>query len=235
MDPEKALEDLENGKPVLVHDSESRENEIDMFIRASKVTPELVRLMRKDGGGLICVAIHPKIAEAIGLPFIHDLYLKSDDDLLKKLAEKEIPYDKRSSFSITVNHVETNTGITDIDRSKTIREIGELCRKYWFGELNDTMIRSKFIEEFRSPGHVHLLKGANNLLEERKGHTELAIALSLLAGIEPCVTLVEMLGNNGRALEFKRAEKYAEEHGLQILTGKQITELFHQKLVKKLG
>jgi len=225
---DKAIESLRDGKPVLVHDSESRENEIDIFILASKMTPDKIRLMRKDGGGLICVAIHSRIANVLDIPLIQELYIYSSYDTLRKLSSKDIPYDRRSSFSITVNHVNTVTGITDVDRSITIKRIGELCREYWYKKINDERLHEMFLKEFRSPGHVHLLRGAEGLLSERKGHTELAIALALLANVEPCVALVEMLSDNGKALSYEEARKYAERNGLAILTGKEIEKEFRK-------
>jgi 3,4-dihydroxy 2-butanone 4-phosphate synthase len=226
LDIKKALRDFVKGKPVLVHDSKDRENEVDIFVRAKYVDPNILKMMRKDGGGLICVAIHSKITDAIGLPFIQEVYLKSNNELLKKLAMKDVPYDKRSSFSITVNHINTITGITDIDRAKTISELGTLCERFWNNEINKQEVRDLFIRNFRSPGHVHLLRGANKLLKERRGHTELAIALAMMAKVEPCVALVEMLGDNGRALSLEEAKEFANKQNLTILTGDEIIKHF---------
>ena len=227
----KAFELLRMGLPVLVHDSEFRENEVDIFILASRMTPEKVRLMRKDGGGLICVAIHPDIANALKLPYIQDIYISSNNKLLKELTQKEIPYDKRSSFSITVNHVKTITGITDIDRALTIRRIGELCKDLWFKKISEKEAYEAFIKEFRSPGHVHLLRGSDRILENRKGHTELAIALALMAGVEPCVALVEMLSDDGKALPVNDAINYAKKRNIVFLEGEEIEREF-KKLFK---
>lgn len=229
LDIKRALKDFIEGKPVLVHDSKDRENEVDIFIRAKYAKPQLLKMMRKDGGGLICVAIHSKITDAIGLPFIQEIYLKSGNELLRKLAMKDVPYDKRSSFSITVNHVDTVTGITDIDRAKTISELGILCERFWNGEISEGSVKDLFIKNFRSPGHVHLLRGANGLLEERRGHTELALALAIMAKVEPCVALVEMLGDDGKALSLERAKEYAKDQNLAILTGEEIIKHFSNK------
>ncbi len=227
MSIEEAVKSLKEGKPVLVHDSDKRENEVDIFVRASSITPELVRLMRKDGGGLLCVAIHPEIADAIGLPFMEDLLRDSGIPLLREMVPDRLPYDKRSSFSITVNHKKTRTGITDNDRALTVGYLGEICGKFWDDHNFD--IKSDFVRNFRAPGHVHLLRGASKLLSEREGHTELALALALLAGIEPCVALIEMLGDDGKALPVEEAKRYAKEKGLVIIEGSEIKRAFFER------
>ncbi len=226
----KALRSFREGKPLLVHDSEKRENEVDIFIRASSVTVDKIRLMRKDGGGLLCVAIHSEIAKKLQLPFLHDILYSTDNEVLRSLVVDKLPYDKRSSFSITVNHRETRTGITDIDRALTVNKLGEMCKLYWTDrEFN---VKKYFINNFRAPGHVHLLRAADGLLDERKGHTELALVIALLAGVEPCVALIEMLGDDGKALSLERAKEYADKHGFYLLDGSIIEKIF-ESLRKK--
>ena len=138
----EALKSFREGKPLLVHDSEDRENEVDIFVRASMVNVDMIRLMRKDGGGLLCVALHSDIAKKLDLPFLHDILFKSNNDVLRELVVEKLPYDKRSSFSITVNHRMTRTGITDKDRAMTVSELGKMCKLYW--ENRDFDIRNYF-------------------------------------------------------------------------------------------
>ncbi len=115
---EEALEALRAGDPVLVHDAADREGETDLIYHADAVTPDAVARMRNDAGGLICAALDHETAEAFDLPFLTeelDHPAASDHDL---------GYDERSSFSLTVNHRDTYTGVTDKDRSRTIQALG---------------------------------------------------------------------------------------------------------------
>jgi len=117
MSLEKALEAIRNGKMILLFDSEDREGETDFVIPALCITPKDVALMRRDGGGLICVAIYGKAADKLGLPFMSDVLRsvsKNGHKSLISLVEKQgdISYDSRSSFSLWVNHRENFTGRT---------------------------------------------------------------------------------------------------------------------------
>lgn len=104
--------------------------------------------------------------------------------VLKELTPNDIPYDERSSFAIWVNHRDTFTGITDNDRAVTINKMAILCGEERFNE---------FGKEFRSPGHVSLLRGAENLVKNRQGHTEIALALCEMADITPVCVVCEMM------------------------------------------
>jgi 3,4-dihydroxy 2-butanone 4-phosphate synthase len=189
-----AAEALKRGKVVLLYDFDDREGETDLVIGAEFVTPEHVWQLRRDAGGLICVAIDPVICSNLGLPYIADV-LKfaagmakgpegengSKDETktrgfgaIESLCERQgdIPYDSRSSFSLRVNHRDTFTGITDIDRALTIKRLAAVAR----AALNGGSFN--FGAEFRSPGHVPLLRAAPGLLAERRGQTELSIVLA---------------------------------------------------------
>lgn len=218
----RALEGLRAGKFVLVHDSVGRENEVDMVIAAEAVEPRHVAVMRRDAGGLICVALHPKIADNFGLPYLTDVYEQASPhfDILSLTTPDDLPYDERSAFSLAVNHRRTFTGITDSDRALTICELGKLGAK----ALNGPMIE-EFGHNFRSPGHVPLLRAADGLLAERKGHTELVVALAELAGVTPVLAICEMLdGRTGKALSLKAASGYANERELRCLKGEEIVQ-----------
>ncbi len=215
---EEAVKSFRKGKPVLIYDYDDREGETDIAIPALNVKPKDVAMMRIDGGGLICVAISYEAAEKLGLPFMHEILEAASSKFasLKGFAKK-VPYDSRSSFSLWVNHVDTYTGITDLDRSLTIRKIGEAVERVLRGEKFD------FAKEFRSPGHVALLKAAERLIEERRGQTELSVALAKLAGITPAVAICEMLDEEtGKALPKEKAMEYAEENGIPFVEGKEL-------------
>ncbi|SEH15865.1 3,4-dihydroxy 2-butanone 4-phosphate synthase [Natronorubrum sediminis] len=205
-----ALESLRAGEPVLVHDAADREGETDLIYHADSVTPEAVARMRNDAGGLVCVALGHETADAFDLPF----YTDAIDH--PAAGDHELGYDERSSFSLTVNHRDTFTGITDADRSLTIRSLGEAAA---------APTATDFAETFRVPGHVHLLKAAPDLLEQRAGHTELGVALADAAGLSSAVVVCEMLDDEtGEARTPADARAYAERHGFTYLEGRDVLD-----------
>lgn len=212
-----ALSALREGRFILLYDFDDREKETDFAIRADAVTPRHIVQMRRDGGGLICTAVHPLAAQRLGLPFASDVLRAT------AAAEREgdIPYDRKnhSSFSIWVNHRSTFTGITDRDRALTITAIADMVKKSLNGGV------SNFHEVFRTPGHCALLRAADRLLDQRKGQTELSIALAEMAGIPPVVTVCEMLDDeSGLALSKEDAKRYAKQHNLVFIEGSEVLE-----------
>ena len=224
MSVERAARALRGGGFVLLHDSEERENEVDMLIAAEFVEPRHIAIMRRDAGGLVCVTLHPTIAKNFGLPYLTEVYsaASSKFDVLTKVRPDDIPYDERSAFSLTVNHRRTFTGITDTDRALTIRELGRLGARALNGPVAD-----EFGQNFRSPGHIPLLRAADGLLAERRGHTELSVALAEFAGITPVVAICEMLdAQTNRALSKEAAAEYGKKHGLILLEGSDLVREF---------
>jgi len=222
-----ALQSLRAGNFVLVHDASDRENEVDMVIAAEAVEPNHVATMRRDAGGLICVALHPRIADNLGLPYLTEIYeaAKPNYNVLAMTKPNDIPYDEHSAFSITVNHRRTYTGITDIDRALTIKELGKLGAK----ALDSPMVQ-EFGKNFRSPGHVPILRAANGLILKRQGHTELVLALAEIAGITPVVAICEMLdAETNRALSWSKAIEYARERKLPCLKAAEIIEIYAKR------
>ncbi|MDI6883720.1 MAG: 3,4-dihydroxy-2-butanone-4-phosphate synthase [Hadesarchaea archaeon] len=215
------------GDFVLLHDSQSRENEVDMLIAAEFVEPRHIATMRRDAGGLICVALHPTIAENFDLPYLTEVYgaASSKFDVLARVRPDDIPYDERSAFSLAVNHRRTFTGVTDIDRALTIRELGKLGAQALDGPVVD-----EFGRNFRSPGHVPLLRAAGGLLDERQGHTELSVALAELAGVTPVVAVCEMLdAQTNRALSKEAAAEYGKKQGMVLLEGQELAREFRRR------
>lgn len=220
-----AISALKNGETILIYDGDGREEETDLFTAGQFVTPQHIRTMRKDAGGLICMAMHHKFAEKLGIPYITDVWEHAKDryGIFKELEANDIPYDEKSSFSITINHRKTFTGITDNDRSLTIREFAKIAESSLNGGGP-----GEFGKNFRSPGHIPLLRAADGLLNTRKGHTELSIFLMEQAGLIPVAVICEMMGDDGNSLPIKEAEKYAKKHGLVFLEGRQIIESFQK-------
>lgn len=221
-----AIKSLAKGKFILVYDKEGREEEVDLVKLAEKVTPEDVFRMRRDAGGLICVAIHPEIWHRWELPFLHELFQSCYNNygVLEALIPNDIPYDEKSAFSVTVNHRKTFTGVTDKDRALTIRELGLLGRNTYFGN-SDNNWKAQLGRNFRSPGHVHLLLATDGLLKKRQGHTELTVSLAEIGSLSPVMVLCEMLdGKTGKALSVNEAKSYAKKHNLVYVSGAEIME-----------
>jgi len=207
---EDAITAFGRGQPVLIHDAADREGEVDLVYPAGTVTPDAVARMRNDAGGLVCVALSDGVADTFGLPFMQE---QLDHP---SAADHELGYDERSSFSLTVNHRDTHTGITDDDRALTITELA--------GAASDPDAVD-FAEAFRSPGHVTLLRGAPGLLSDRLGHTELGLAVAAAADQPPAVVVCEMLDDEtGGALSPAAARAYAEREGLAYVEGSALVE-----------
>lgn len=224
----QALTDLQNGKFVLVFDNESREGETDFVIASQYVTPKAIRQMRKDGGGLIILITSHAIAQKLELPFLADLFshISPEYPVLKELVPNDIPYDTKSSFSLYINHRKTFTGITDDDRSLTTRKFAELVKG--IETMDSSSAIKRFGKEFRSPGHIPICVATENLLKERKGHTELVIALLQMAGLVPAGSGCEIMGDSGKALSKDDARRYAENNGLTFLEGRDIVRAWTQ-------
>ncbi|DAC43752.1 MAG: 3,4-dihydroxy-2-butanone-4-phosphate synthase [Euryarchaeota archaeon] len=223
----EAIRAFSLGEPVMIFDSDFRERETDLLWPAAKATPEIMRRLRKDCGGLLFLAIGDEVGEKFGLPWLQDLHstpsIVSENPVLGKLITNDLQYDSRSAFTLSLNHRETYTGITDRDRALTTRRFGELA-----GEMHDRSISEAMEalgEEFRTPGHIPLCRESPGGLSKRQGHTELAVAIARLSGNIPCTIGAEMLDPEGDgALSLKDARKYAKEYGIPMITGKDILE-----------
>ncbi|HLC45817.1 MAG TPA: 3,4-dihydroxy-2-butanone-4-phosphate synthase [archaeon] len=221
----KACEDLRRGGFVLVYDADNREGETDLFFAAQHATPAKVKALRSDAGGLVFLAVDNAIARALGLPFMEDVFQSASHEhpVLEGLAPGKLGYDKRQSFSITINHRNAFTGVTDNDRAFTIGEFARLSELATASP--GASAQAAFGKSFRAPGHVHLCVAAAGLLEERKGHTELGVALARLAGVTPVMAGAEMLGD-GVALDRWEAEEWADKRNAVVLEGELIEEVW---------
>jgi 3,4-dihydroxy 2-butanone 4-phosphate synthase len=218
-----------SGKPILIFDADNREKEVDLMIPSHIMTPAIIAQMRADAGGLICCAVSHEVALRINLPFISDIYEEAGDkyDILNKMLGHGLPYGAKSSFSISLNHVKSFTGITDIDRALTISSVGDIASHV---NKTDVNLKQLFIENFRLPGHVPMLRGSEGLLDKRKGHTELGLALCEMIGLPPSVTMCEMMdSNSGGALSVIDAKAYAEINGLLYISGAEIIEIWRNR------
>jgi len=221
-DLSQALQALRQGRFILVYDGDGREEETDLTIASQFVTPTAIRTLRKEAGGLVCVTLSGEVHRKIGLPLMADVLRDAGRTypILEAVSAENLKYDRHSTFSLTVNHKDTFTGITDKDRALTISRLatvaGEAVKREngWAAHV--------FADEFRSPGHVPVLNAAEPLLQARKGHTELTTALMLMAGLTPSATICEMMADDDRARSRNDAKAYARDHNLVFLEGQDI-------------
>lgn len=214
---DKALQALRNGEMVLLYDFDNRERETDLAMRSDMITHRDICRMRHDGGGLICTAIPYGSAKTLGLPFAREVLRNCA--MVEKIGD--IPYDpsNNSSFSLWVNHRDTFTGITDKDRSLTVNSLSRVVEDVIAGKP------VSFKEQFRTPGHMPILIAAEKLLDQRHGQTELSVAMAEMAGINPTITICEMLDDeSGLALSKEEAIRYAQKHGLVFVEGSEVLE-----------
>lgn len=202
---EDAIADIREGRLVIVVDDEDRENEGDFIGAAEKVTPELVNFMATHGRGLICVPLTHERAVDLDL----DLMVSSNTALFS------------TPFTVSVDYrLGTTTGISAADRAKTIRA------------LADAESRPS---DFARPGHVFPLRGQQGGVLRRAGHTEAAIDLARLAGLNPAGVLVEIMSRDGSMARVPELMEIAREFGLRIITIKDLIayRMRTEKLVRR--
>ena len=203
---EAAVEDIKQGRIVIVADDEDRENEGDFVMAAEKVSSEAINLMAKHGRGLICVPITRQKA--------YDLDL---DYMVSEGADPE-----EAAFTVSIDHREsTSTGISASDRAKTIRQL---------------MREDADPDEFRRPGHIFPLIGVEGGVLRRAGHTEAAIDLSKLAGLEPAGIICEIMKDNGEMARLPDLREIADEFDMKLITIKDLIayRLHNESLVRKI-
>ena len=219
-----AVSAFQSGQPVCLFDSEKREGETDLLFPGGHAVAATMRQLRQDCGGLLFLAIGHDVGEAFGLPFLQDLYTApsavATSPVLGQLITNDLRYDARSAFTLSLNHRDTYTGITDHDRALTTRRFAELAQaclnEGW--ELDSAI--KHLGEEFRTPGHIPVCREANGGLEVRQGHTELAVGLARLAGMTPVVIGAEMLQSEGDfALDVEAARAWARARNIPFLEG----------------
>ena len=186
---EEAIEEIRNGKVIIVVDDEDRENEGDFLTAARNVTPEIINFMATHGRGLICAPLVEDRCDELGL----ELMVKSNS------AAYETPF----TVSVDLIGHGCTTGISASDRSKTIQA------------LIDPTINA---EELGKPGHIFPLRAKKGGVLRRAGHTEAAIDLSRLAGFEPAGVIVEILNEDGTMARLPQLLEIAEKFDLKIVS-----------------
>jgi 3,4-dihydroxy 2-butanone 4-phosphate synthase/GTP cyclohydrolase II len=190
---EEAIEDIREGKVVLVFDDIARENEGDFIAAAEHVTPEIINFMTKFGRGLICVAITEERAKELSL----DRMVKNNTATLS------------TAFTVSVDLLGNGctTGISAFDRSSTVKALVDKSTKP---------------EDLGRPGHIFpLIADAKGVLG-RMGHTEASIDLPRLAGLKPCGVLVEVMNDDGTMARLKDLILVAREHDVKLISISQL-------------
>ena len=221
---EDAIRAFSQGNPVMVFDSDFREKETDLLWPATAATPAVMRRLRIDCGGLLFLAIGDEIGQMFDLPWLQDLHthpeLVNDNPVLSHLITNDLQYDTRSAFTLSINHRDTYTGITDRDRSLTTKRFGELSGSLMEKSISGEAAFKELGKEFRTPGHIPMCRESPGGLKSRQGHTELAVAIARLAGQVPATIGAEMLQPDGDgALSIKDARTYAAKHNIPMITG----------------
>lgn len=222
-----ALDAFARGEPVCVFDAENREGETDLLFPALNADPASMRRLRQECGGLLFLAIGHEVGEAFGMPYLQDLHaapaLLEEHPVLHALRTNDLQYDARSAFTLSINHRETFTGITDRDRALTTRRFAELTQQVLDEATDQAQAIAALGKEFRTPGHIPVCREAEHGLKRRQGHTELAVGLARAAGTVPVVIGAEMLQPDGdAALPVADAEAWAAKHGIPFVHGAEL-------------
>ena len=191
----QAIEDIKHGKIIIVVDDENRENEGDFVAAAEMVTPEMINFMATHGKGLICVPLVEDRCEKLGL----DLMIGKNTDA----------YETPFTISVDLIGHGCTTGISASDRAKTIK----------------ALVNSKTKpEDLGRPGHIFPLKARKGGVLRRAGHTEAAIDLARLAGLQAAGVIVEILNEDGSVARTNQLHKIAEKFNLKFITIKDLIE-----------
>ena len=196
---DSALEDIINGKAIVVVDSEDRENEGDLVIASELVTPDTVNFMAKEGRGLICVSITKDRAKHLDL-----MPIERNNSSLHE-----------TNFTISVDaRQNTTTGISAFDRSETVRA------------LIDNNTKS---EDLARPGHIFPIVGKDGGVLRRAGHTEASIDLAQLAGLKPSGVICEIMADDGSMARGDQLQKFSEKHELKIISIEDLIRFIRKK------
>ncbi len=190
---EEALEEIRNGKIIIVVDDEDRENEGDFIAAAELITPETVNYMASHGKGLICVSLTEERCRELDLPMMVSSNTSSHE----------------TAFTVSVDLLGhgTTTGISASDRAKTLRALMDPATKP---------------EDLGRPGHIFPLKAKRQGVLRRAGHTEAALDLTRLADLKPGGVLVEIMNEDGSMARLPQLIKIAEEQDLKIISIKDL-------------
>ena len=184
---EEAVEDIRNGKMIIVVDDENRENEGDLVMAADQVTGEAINFMATFGRGLICTPVEEEILKKLRI----NSMVKNNTD------------NHETAFTVSVDYKYTDTGISAFERALTISKL---------------VSQESRSDDFRRPGHIFPLAAKKNGVLERKGHTEAAVDLAKLAGLNGAGVICEIMKEDGHMARVPELMQMAKKHGLKIIT-----------------
>jgi 3,4-dihydroxy 2-butanone 4-phosphate synthase / GTP cyclohydrolase II len=198
----RAIKDIADGRPVVVVDDADRENEGDIVFAASKATPELLAFTIRYGRGLICVPMLGPDLDRLNVP--------------QMTSQNQEHHGTAFTISVDARH-DITTGISAADRAKTIQLLASPT------SIPDDLVR---------PGHVFPLRYADGGVLRRRGHTEAAVDLAVLAGLPPVGVVCEVIGDDGTMLRLPALREFADEHGLALISIEQLIE--HRRRTERL-
>lgn len=204
---EDALAAIAAGQLVIVADDEDRENEGDLIMAASKATPETINLMIRHGSGIVCVPMLGHQLDRLGL-----------GPMVARNREVQ-----RTDFAITVDAAAgISTGVSAYDRSVAIKILADPAAR---------------ADQLVQPGHVFPLRARPGGVLERAGHTEAAVDLAMLAGLEPCGVICELVNDDGTMRRLPQLVEFKRQFGLKMISIEQLIayRLKQDKLVEKIG
>lgn len=199
---EEVIEDLKAGKPVIIVDDESRENEGDLVLAAEFATRESINFIIKEARGLLCTPMLERDLLRLGIP---------------QMVEKNTD-NHETAFTVSVDHVDTTTGISPEERAVTMQKLIDPSAKP---------------EDFRRPGHVFPLRYKEGGVLVRQGHTEASIDLCKLAGLYPAAAICEITNDEGYMSRMDDLLAFSKKHDLKIASVEALIEYRkrHDKLV----
>lgn len=204
---EEAIDEIKNGKVIIVVDDEDRENEGDFICAAEYVTPDIVNFMVTHGRGMLCVALNGKRLDELNLP----LMVESNSAL------------HGTQFTVTIDAIDgTTTGISAADRAHTIKKLID---------------PKSTANDFAKPGHIFPLRAFEEGVLRRAGHTEAAVDLCKLANLNPAGVLCEILKENGEMARVPELMEIAKKFNLKIVTVQELIKhrIKHENLIEKLS
>jgi len=184
---EEAIESIKKGEMVIVIDDEDRENEGDLVLAAEFATPENINFMIKEARGLVCV---PMTLDRLNHLELGPMVMNNTDV-------------NQTAFTISVDHKDTTTGISAMERSRTIKAL-----------VDDSSKSS----DFNQPGHIFPLAARDGGVLIRAGHTEASVDLSRLAGLEPAGVICEIINDDGSMARVPDLIEYSKKHDLKMIT-----------------
>lgn len=201
---ERAIEELRRGRPIIVVDDEDRENEGDFVVLGDKMTPETMNFLITEGKGLVCSAIAEEVAVRL--------------DLAPMVTNSTDPHG--TAFTVSVDHIDSTTGISASERSHTVRELANPTSRP---------------PDFQRPGHLFPLIAKKGGVSVRRGHTEASVDLARLAGSEPVAVICEIIREDGEMARVPDLVQVAERHGLAFITIESLVRYMETNLVTRVA